>query len=246
MPSPPLVIAGAAQIRLLWDVGTEGAVNVLGAQVTGGVTFNQALADAIGQTIKGAFTAQLGALMATSTHLVHVGVRDLRTPNQPEFLDSGATVAGTGTGDPMPASVAICVTLRTPKAGKSFRGRVYLSGWTEAENDANGQAAAAANTAAASFMNVIATGIPTSGLNLAVLSRPSFASVTTRTTTFADGSTQVETIGRRNALTGSVTGVSSTETRTAGWETQRRRINGRGATFSASGLQAKFNVPQLP
>ena len=102
---------------------------------------------------------------------------------QVEFLDTGAQASGVGVTEPLPAAVALCVTLRTAGAGKRFRGRIYVPGWSEAQNDANGLTASTASTAAVAFINAINTGLTPSNLALGVLSRPAFASITTKETT---------------------------------------------------------------
>lgn len=45
--------------------------------------------------------------------------------------------AGTLTGEHMPGSVALCITHRTGFAGRSYRGRTYISGMTENQVSGN-------------------------------------------------------------------------------------------------------------
>jgi hypothetical protein len=226
--APPLQVPSGAQLRLLWNVNNQLGVNVIGMLITGNPVFNQALAETIGSAIKGAFTANLAPRMATTTTLVRVGVRDLRSPNLPEFRDTGTIPPGTGTGDTMPASVCAVATLRTAGSGKSFRGRIYYSGFTETENTANGVASAAVGTAIVAFTQAIDTALQGSGLRLAVLTKPQDQVIVTATTTHSDGSTTVRTLSRQTAKSGRANQVTIVENRNATWETQRRRTNGRG------------------
>lgn len=228
----PLVIPNAAQVRLMWTFQGELAVNVLGASITAPPTFNQALAESLGSAIKTAATTHLGLLMAASVSLVRVGVRDLRTANQPEFRDTGAAAAMSGTGDPLPRGVAACMTLRTDKSGKSFRGRVYLGGFTENQSDTNGIQAVGVGTGGAAFLNAVDTALAGQGMQLAVLSRPSERITIVKTTFHADGTTSSETLSSQQARSGQATEVKAIESRSANWEYQRRRGNTRGGSVA--------------
>lgn len=222
-------IDAAAELRLYWSINDQLAINVLGARVTGSVTFDEALANALATIIKGAFPAQVGDLMPPSTQLMTIGIRDLRTDNQAEFRDTQAPVAGTAVGDAMPAGDAICVTNRTALSGKSFTGRTYLSGWTEAQNGPGGTVDLTAATRAVGFVDVCRNALAGNGMAFAVLSRPSEEKITVETTNHADGTTTLRTISHVKAKTGTATVVVASESRNAFWESQRRRDNGRGA-----------------
>lgn len=201
-------------------------MNALSAIVTGSVTVNQALANALGSAIKSIWTSNVGPLCAATT-FARVGVRDLRQPAQTEFLDTGAVATSTGTGDPLPSHIAFCVTLRTALAGKSNTGRVYMSGWSEAENDANGVALSAVGAAAVAFITGIDTNLKSNGMALGVMSRPAFRQTLVRTTFYADGSTETDTLSDSSAKSGIVHQVSTIQSRDLRWETQRRRSNSR-------------------
>jgi hypothetical protein len=203
-------------------------MNVLGSHITGAVTFNQALADALGSAIKGAFTTNLATHMGANTSLVRVGIRDARGPSFPEFRDVAAPVLGTAVGDNLPGQVAACFTLRTAGSGKSFRGRCFLSGWAESESGAGGAQAATVGTAGIAFLTAVDNALKSSGMELGVMTRPQDQVVITETTTHSDGSTTVRTLSRQTKKDGSVKKVTIIENRTNLWETQRKRANGRG------------------
>ena len=225
---PPLVVSNAAVVRVLWNIVAQIAINVYGARVGAGTTINQALADSLGAAIKAAFTGTVGPLMSNNTQLVRVTVRDIRTAGQPEFRDSGALVLGTGLGDSLPPKEAACITLRTAGAGRSFRGRSYIGGFSEAENDANGLTVTAANTAAMNFVAGIRDAMTANGLTLVVLSRPSFREVRTVQTFDAAGALLETHTATHAARPGMINNVTMLEARDARWQTQRRRDNGRG------------------
>lgn len=209
---PPLVLPGGVLIRLIWNQsGAAAAVNVLGAQNTGSVTISQTLANTVGAAIKAAVASSgLAPHLSTTWALANVGLRDINAPSQVEYLDTGAVVAGTGVTDPLPPQTALCVTLRTGLAGRSYRGRIYLPGYVEAANTATGVILASTVTDSVAFVNAIRTALSNNGLTLAVLSRP------------RDAKAPV-TIPGTEAYAGAVTPVTTVLSRNVTWETQRRR-----------------------
>lgn len=197
-----LVVPNAAQLRLIWSFGGQlFALNVLGV-VANAVPITQAMANTVGTAIKTAFasTAYNGAVH-TTVALANVGLRDIRVPSAPEFLDSGAAVVGVGTGDAAPPQTALVVTLRTAGAGARYRGRVYLCGFTEGVNTATGTFSGLASPV--NFVTAIKSALTTSGMDLGVISRPN-----------PDATP---------ANPGFITTVTSIVLRDSVWDTQRRR-----------------------
>jgi hypothetical protein len=235
--APPNFLAGAAFVKLYWSFNGELAMNVFGALVTGSPVFGQALADSLGAAIKTQTTNFLQSSMAPTTSLVRVGVRDYRTPNQPEYRDTGAPVTGLAVTDALPRGVALCLTLRTGKSGKSFTGRVYLGGFSETHNDAGGQTVAALASQCLLWIQGVDGAMGTAQLPMAVVSRPAERIVLTKVTYHSDGTTTTDVVSDINARAGAVTDVTAYESRTSRWEYQRRRDNGR-ATGSVSLLTA--------
>lgn len=230
--APPQFLAGAAFVTFYWTYNAQLAVTRLGMQVLGGVTFGQGLADGLGGVAKGAFTQHLQPLMPGNAALVRVGVRDWRTAHQPEFRDTAPQVTGAGVGDMLPAQLAICVTLRTALAGKSFRGRVYLGGFLETHNDAASRVSAAATAGVLGFLDACDDGFESFGLRTAVVSKPAEDVQLIRRTTTAAGDVIEDIISHQVAKTGSVNDVVAFEARNSTWETQRRRANERGGGVS--------------
>lgn len=166
-----LVIPNAVQIKIKWTYGTLQGINVLGGVGAGSASVNQALADNLDTMIKAALTSSgLVPLLHSTVTLNQVTVRSLVSAGLAEWAGAGAGVAGTGTGDRMPNSVASIVSLKTARAGKSYRGRVYISGFSEGQNDPSGQMVNTVATASTAFINTIRTNITGQGLQLAVLS----------------------------------------------------------------------------
>jgi len=236
------IIPLTVEVRLLWSLSGQLGVNVLHAIAPGGYVVNQTTTNALATGIKTAFTTNLSTLMNPSVALARIGLRDMRQANQAEFLDSNAVIGGVTAGDMLPAQNAVCVTLRTAQSGKSFRGRVYISGWLETQNDLQGTTVQGASTAAAAFVTGISAAMTNATLQLAVASRAAEAYEIVKTTHHNDGSETVEQVGRGNARAAVSTPVTLIQSRTNAWESQRRRQNSRGALPSVLTAVASFPV----
>lgn len=177
---PALIVPGAAQMRLIWALsGQLYALNVMGVVNAGGIAISQALTNSIGTAIKSGFTSSgHNATISTTVTLASVGLRDIRTANGPEFIDTGAAVAGTAVGELLPPQIALCVTLRTAFAGRSFRGRTYLPGFTESHNAAGGVVSGTA--LAVAFVTAVKSALIANALDLGVISRPAPAALPPR------------------------------------------------------------------
>lgn len=79
-------------------------------------------------------------------------------------------ITGVNTGDPLPAEVALVVTLRTGRRGRSFRGRVYVGPINEAINVPPGVPNAANVADTATQWNTFLTNLVGSGVSLVVAS----------------------------------------------------------------------------
>ncbi len=208
--SHPLVLASAVVVRIGWSFNGVLGFNVLGGSVGGGFANSQAHANALATAIAVSLTSSgLKALLATTTELLTVGIRDVRTANEVEYSGDAGPVVGTGSGDPLPNELAAVVTLRTAKAGKSFRGRSYFSGAIVAESDASGHIVAGFNTAIVAFMTAVQANMGTEGITLCVLSRPRYANLLPPL--------DIQTYG------GNLTPVTSITARDTQWDSQRRR-----------------------
>lgn len=197
-----LIVPNAAQMRLIWSLsGALYALNVMGVVNAGGIAITQSLANTIGAAIKTAFNTNQAAFTNVAVSLANVGIRDIRTANSAEFLDAGAATPGTQAGDMLPPQTALCITLRTAFAGRSFRGRVYLPGPGEAGNGATGASLNVATGVA--FITAVKAALVSSSLDLGVIHRPTEAP--------------------KPVTAGFITPVTSIVCRDAVWDTQRRR-----------------------
>lgn len=206
-----LVLPGCVLIRLIWTRGGEDtAVNVIGAENPGSEPVDQALATALGTAIKASFVSSVQVNnVPTNWALARITIRNIDVEDQAEIPSVGAPQAGANVNHSLPPQVALCVTLRTAKAGPSFRGRVYIPGWSEDTNDVNGFCLAAAAEQARLFVDNIKDDLGANGLTMAVLSRPRDA--------------QPLAVPPVLAYAGQSTPVTSVDMRNLVWDTQRRR-----------------------
>lgn len=165
-----VVIPNCIQVRLFWTLpNTKTAYNVMHGTVAGGFTATAAVAEAIFTALKaaGGWTSWR-ARVNSGISLAGVDLRDMRTPNQPVVASSSAASAGTGAATALPPGDALCVTLRTANAGRSFRGRVYLPGLDSAALAAGGVAAAGTVTDSAAFITAVQAALTASSVTLAI------------------------------------------------------------------------------
>lgn len=209
-----LIVPNGAQVKLKWSIAGTPMLTVLGASGTNTVAVTQTLANTIGAGIKSAFTSSgYAGCVGVSAAITKVSVRDVKGANQPEYEDTGAAVLGTNAdADFLPKNVALVLTYKTILAGKSYRGRSYLPGLMEADNEGAGTIDAACETAAIAFITSVEAVLSGSGLTHAVLS-PALPSRTT-----AAG----ETLPPKAAFATNVTSVSSRSNIPG---SQRRRLH---------------------
>jgi hypothetical protein len=83
-------------------------------------------------------------LLSTTTNFIGCTVRKIHPlPVLLETARAGVSTAGTATGDPLPKQVAGVITLRSPFAGRSNRGRLYIPFPAEGSNDTDSTPTAA-------------------------------------------------------------------------------------------------------
>lgn len=194
---PPLVMPQTVRVRHIYQVGgLDYAVNVMhyvvpASQVVTGATATDYAAD-----VNGAINlSSIDAEWSDQVTLDRVTVRDLRTANLPEFA-AQVNRDGLDIEPPIPPMSSLVVTLRTAKAGRSFRGRVYLPGWSEGTNVLTGVASTAAQQASLAFIQDLMSVV-------------------------VEGNTW--SLGVASITLGEINAVTSAEVRDAVWDTQRRR-----------------------
>jgi len=169
----PLVIPGVAEITLQWaQANGKNASNVLHATAGSPADITQALCDAILSDIggDGRWTAYATCL-AENTSLFAVKARSLDSALLPQFQSTGVALSGLGTTGTVPEAVALVCTLKTDVAGRTGRGRVYLTGFDPAFVDGAGHATGGLTAAANGFLALVMDVFASNGLLLAVANR---------------------------------------------------------------------------
>lgn len=97
------------------------------------------------------WSSNIMPLLSSDLLFSSILLRDLTTENGLEVVgDAGASGPG-GAGDALPNNIAACVSVRTPFAGRHYRGRLYLGGIP--------RAAVAENTIDPAFQSDILTAL---------------------------------------------------------------------------------------
>lgn len=159
------------KLRLIWQIDAEDAwVNVLHGVTTPIAHAIADLPDIVMIAAKSAMVLSgLDDVMNNQTRLHRATARDLDQPNQAEYISTETPLGGTSSAGAIPLSAAICVTSRTALAGRSYRGRTYIAGFSETHNVSNGPSAAA-RTNAALFMTSLAAELLIEHVELGVAS----------------------------------------------------------------------------
>lgn len=96
-------------------------------------------------------------LLSTQTIFHEVYGVDLSSQFGPTFTEAVTnSPGGPLVQDPMPGSVAMCVTFRTAGRGRSYRGRNFISGWTELNVSGNSFRQADADDVADAYTLLVA------------------------------------------------------------------------------------------
>jgi hypothetical protein len=85
----------------------------------------------------------LGTQLSNQFALEGISIRPMNVLPYPRF-DYVVNVPGGQTDNILPAQIALVASLHTGLGGRSNRGRIYFSGWTEENNTADGVASSTA------------------------------------------------------------------------------------------------------
>lgn len=165
----PIVIPGAIGITLEWVNGSRTFHNILHGQYGGTRPVPPTLAETVFSAIKAA-----GATTAWMSHLppevefTGVLLKDLSTANQVDNPSTSLAMLGTGTGLASPMNTALVVTETTAQSGPGFRGRVYLAGMLNTDQQSSTLWSAAVGAAAVAFVQGIQGVLLANGMPLAI------------------------------------------------------------------------------
>jgi hypothetical protein len=166
----PVVIPQCAQITLRWNLA-DGKIghNVLYGRYSGGFAGTVSQANAIMTALtSGAPWTALNALLTTGGAFAGVDIRNVAVADQPILPSTNAAVPGTDAGGALPNEVAAVITLRTAKAGRANRGRMYIPNFSLATMSPGNIMSAAALTALQNWANTIIGALSPSGYALVI------------------------------------------------------------------------------
>jgi hypothetical protein len=169
----PLVIPGVVEVILPWQLPNgKVAHNVLHVDNPTSLNIDVPLCDTVFAAIAAdaRTTTYLGDI-STVVQLNGVEMRDLNTALSPLFVSTAAAIPGTQAAHPIPETAALVVTLKTAVAGRSGRGRAYLTGIAVSGVDASGHADAGTTADAEAFMQGVSDALFASSLFLCVAHR---------------------------------------------------------------------------
>jgi len=132
MPPLPVVTDAVQVVAHINGPSDTHPENVFGFDF-GSTTLNQAAADGFCNILATAY----GELLWSNTYsLVGCTVTDLRVLDGPQFESvSGCPVVGPQESQPLPLQTCGLISWYTSHRGRSFRGRTYIPGFTEAASD---------------------------------------------------------------------------------------------------------------
>lgn len=211
MPQHHLVIPDTVESILKVGNGAARTFHVvIHSLIPVGTQVTPALAEALFASLKPLWTTNMAPDVPTTAAFSGVDMRDLRNQGLALVSSTGAAAAGTGTGDLLPGSIAACFTLRTNRAGRSYRGRMYWGGFAESANSVTGTMGAATKARFDAFCAGFISAANVSGLTLGVAHRPTaFDEITGLPISPGLGFT---------------TPVTSVVCRDVNWDSQRRRV----------------------
>ena len=165
----PVVIPNCAEVKLFWSFAGRTFANVLHGNLTAAGPLSPGIAESIFSNLKGAAGTTAWLLrLNNGVSFSGVSVKDLRAPNNPAILSTGAATLGTGTGNAMPINTALVITLTTGSSGPGYRGRVYLGGMTTTQCTDGKTFISACSTDGIGFVTAVNAAMTAQGLPLVV------------------------------------------------------------------------------
>lgn len=120
---------------ILWGSASKTWTNTLWFRKPG---FDQAAMNALYVAINNAPRADFLNHIHSGWQVKTFRLTDVRTDSGPVVEYVAGLWTGTGTGDALPLNLALVTTLRTALRGRSYRGRLFWTGFNEASMDTNG------------------------------------------------------------------------------------------------------------
>lgn len=167
MPFVPFANTVQANLRLTWS--GEEVENVLHFQTPGAVT--PADMAAVAEGLEDWWVTNMPAFVSSTVVYREVYVVDLTSQTGGTFTAAGGSgTPGTAGAQSLPNNNTVAISLRTANRGRSFRGRIYHIGLTEAQVD-NNTLVSSIQTALPAVYALLLNEASFGGCQLAVASR---------------------------------------------------------------------------
>lgn len=167
----PVVIPGVVEAKLKFS-DPDGAWSIICHGVKGSTAVDSTLANSLATSIGSSVTSSgWSGFMKAGSSFDGVEVKDLSTAHNPAYLSDVAGVPAAGTGSPLGDNTAICVSKETAKAGREWRGRLYLGGLDGTCTTDGKNMSAGAKVAAGNFGEGIRTAMSSAGIPMCIAQR---------------------------------------------------------------------------
>ena len=174
---PFVAISRCVKFELIYEWGDVGKVlaNVLHFQAqTFNVYYTAQITSDNCNTWMTSWGDNVMSLLGEVLQLTKVIATDLGSEGGVQAESTESAIAGSGGSNPLPSSVAACISLYTPTRGRSYRGRVFVPGLQIGNLDGNGLMQDDITEALVAGVNAFNTSIGAdgaTGFQLAVASR---------------------------------------------------------------------------
>ncbi len=214
MPGTFVPVENVAEVRMLQQLHGQTVINIHHLKKASALG-TQDLANIV-QSIRDFYSGSLYDYLSQNLALVGIQIRDLTTQNGIFYEESESGLNGSVIGDAMPGNVALAVKSVTGLTGRSFRGRTYIAGFTDAQVNGN-EVYEGTRTSIVNVFNAWKTSITGDGYAPVVVSKYS-------------GYT-VDLVKVRKIPTPRAAGIATPiaiYTANSQLDSQRRRLQGRG------------------
>lgn len=113
----------------------------------------------------------LKGIIDSTTTSKYVRATDMTAQGAPQHIEPTNYVGTGGASNPLPLNVALCCSARTAKRGRSYRGRIYLSGLPVDFQDGVNTGSATLLTNMAGHLTDLQSALDTAGFDMVVPTR---------------------------------------------------------------------------
>jgi hypothetical protein len=167
------VISQGVEANLVLFLNTTAARIVIHYTNPGSVPIDEALANSIFGSLAGLWTANLATFCPTTVAFARVDLRDINSEGQPLVASTATGHNGTAAaGQLLPNQLAACLTVRTNRSGRKYRGRMYWAGFAETANGSDNHMEPTFKTALDAFASGFVSAASVGGLTFGVAHMP--------------------------------------------------------------------------